>query len=322
MCVLPYLSFPLLVWFFCPFLACWVFVLWKDLHDASAICYYFFYNQSDTIHLNSWSWSDVTWFLVLVCHCHWLHLCCCMLNSDAFLYPVYFTCLHIVYIHSLSNEIKLIYDWLEFIAHKKKKKFVFVLKKAFVSFRALHIAVSVVISHEVILTLCVFQGSQTKEETKKENKANPLPSTQSCSVALFLFYQFLKWLPLMPPCCLESQCCHLISFSCVLSCFSACSSCCFCPLFSYIHIVFLCVLMDYSPDFFYSSTEILKQFLLIVGPVCMALVEQLGDGRWYVQLAAIWHWYLPLCNSIQFKNILGCFCPFPFIFFFNLVSVI
>ena len=26
----------------------------------------------------------------------------------------------------------------------------------------------------------------------------------------------------------------------------------------------------------------------------MALVEQLGDdGRWYVQLAAIWHWYLP-----------------------------
>ena len=35
----------------------------------------------------------------------------------------------------------------------------------------------------------------------------------------------------------------------------------------------------YSPDFFYSSTEILKQFLLIVGPICMALVEQLGDGR-------------------------------------------
>ena len=26
----------------------------------------------------------------------------------------------------------------------------------------------------------------------------------------------------------------------------------------------------------------------------MALVEHLGDdGRWYVQLAAIWHWYLP-----------------------------
>ena len=35
----------------------------------------------------------------------------------------------------------------------------------------------------------------------------------------------------------------------------------------------------------------------------MALVEPLGDdivvGRWYVQLAAIWHWYF---NSIPFKN--------------------
>ena len=27
----------------------------------------------------------------------------------------------------------------------------------------------------------------------------------------------------------------------------------------------------------------------------MALAEQLGDGRWYAQLAAIWHWSLPLC---------------------------
>ena len=42
----------------------------------------------------------------------------------------------------------------------------------------------------------------------------------------------------------------------------------------------------------------------------MALVEQLGDvvGRWYVQLAqvaAIWHWYLLLCNYIYIykKNI-------------------
>ena len=33
----------------------------------------------------------------------------------------------------------------------------------------------------------------------------------------------------------------------------------------------------------------------------MALVEQLrvgDDDRWYVQLAAIWHWYLPLCICI------------------------
>jgi len=28
--------------------------------------------------------------------------------------------------------------------------------------------------------------------------------------------------------------------------------------------------------------------------VCVALVERLGDdSRWYVQLAGIWHWYLP-----------------------------
>ena len=32
----------------------------------------------------------------------------------------------------------------------------------------------------------------------------------------------------------------------------------------------------------------------------MALVEQLGDDRWYVQLAVIWHWYLPLCIYITF----------------------
>ena len=34
----------------------------------------------------------------------------------------------------------------------------------------------------------------------------------------------------------------------------------------------------------------------------MALVEQLGDdGSWYVRaVAAIWHWYLPLCIYITF----------------------
>ena len=64
----------------------------------------------------------------------------------------------------------------------------------------------------------------------------------------------------------------------------------------------------------------------------MALVEQLGDGRWYAQLAAIWHWYLPLCIYITFF-ILYCVCPFFFFFsfllfffvycivFFNLVSI-
>ena len=35
----------------------------------------------------------------------------------------------------------------------------------------------------------------------------------------------------------------------------------------------------------------LKHFSFRVGLFCMALVEQLGVGRWYVQLAAIWDWY-------------------------------
>ena len=31
----------------------------------------------------------------------------------------------------------------------------------------------------------------------------------------------------------------------------------------------------------------------------MALVEQVGDdSRWCVQLAAVWHWYLPLCINV------------------------
>ena len=52
----------------------------------------------------------------------------------------------------------------------------------------------------------------------------------------------------------------------------------------------------------------------------MAPVEQLGDDRWYVQLSAIWHWYLPLSIYITFLNfVLYSFIPF-FILFFNLVS--
>ena len=58
----------------------------------------------------------------------------------------------------------------------------------------------------------------------------------------------------------------------------------------------------------------------------MAVVEQLGlgdDRRWYVQLAARWRWYLPLC-IVYLHNI----CKFSivsvhsfFIFFFSLVSI-
>ena len=47
----------------------------------------------------------------------------------------------------------------------------------------------------------------------------------------------------------------------------------------------------------------------------MALVEQLGDdGWWYVQLAAIWHWYLPLCIYITFFNFILCL-SIPFLYF-------
>ena len=39
----------------------------------------------------------------------------------------------------------------------------------------------------------------------------------------------------------------------------------------------------------------------------MALVEQLGDGRWYVQPANIWHCYLPLCIYVNYKNVVYVF---------------
>ena len=44
-------------------------------------------------------------------------------------------------------------------------------------------------------------------------------------------------------------------------------------------------------------------------------------GRWYVQLAAIWHWYLPLCIYIIFFKFYIVSVLSFFIFFFNLVSI-
>ena len=35
-------------------------------------------------------------------------------------------------------------------------------------------------------------------------------------------------------------------------------------------------------------------------------------GRWYVQLAAIWHWYLPLSIYIRFVNFILCLFYFYF----------
>ena len=53
----------------------------------------------------------------------------------------------------------------------------------------------------------------------------------------------------------------------------------------------------------------------------MALVEHLGVGRWYVQLAAIWHWYLPLCIYITLKkNDIVSVHSF-FVYFFNLSGI-
>ena len=44
-------------------------------------------------------------------------------------------------------------------------------------------------------------------------------------------------------------------------------------------------------------------------------------GRWYVQLSAIWHWYLPLSIYITFFNFVLCSCIPFFILFFNLVLI-
>ena len=39
-------------------------------------------------------------------------------------------------------------------------------------------------------------------------------------------------------------------------------------------------------------------------------------GKWYMQLAAVWHWYLPLCIKTFFVYVASvCFLTF----FFNLV---
>ena len=50
----------------------------------------------------------------------------------------------------------------------------------------------------------------------------------------------------------------------------------------------------------------------------MVFVGQLGDdGRWYVQLAAIWHQHLPLCIYKLYNIFLMCYSvyAFPFLYF-------
>ena len=70
-----------------------------------------------------------------------------------------------------------------------------------------------------------------------------------------------------------------------LSCFSASFSCSSCL------VIFL--LMLHAPCFL---QNIFWHFVktVRVGLFRKALVKQLGDNSWYVQLSAIWHWYLLL----------------------------
>ena len=76
---------------------------------------------------------------------------------------------------------------------------------------------------------------------------------------------------------------------CAISGLSFDSSLLFC-LVVLLFVIFL--LMIRSPAFYYQKA--LKHFSSRVRFSCVALVEQLGDdSKWYVQLAAIWHWYLP-----------------------------
>ena len=109
---------------------------------------------------------------------------------------------------------------------------------------------------------------------------------------------------LMSPSCLESQGCHLIPLSCLLSCFLC-----------LVLLLFLSCHFSANGPFSFFPPKTLKYFSLRVRLFCMALVEQLGDdGRWYVQLAAVWHWYLPLCIYITFLNFV-LYLSIPFLYF-------
>ena len=72
--------------------------------------------------------------------------------------------------------------------------------------------------------------------------------------------------------CLESQGCHLIPLSYLLSCFFLPSPLAL-PLLSFF------LLKVHSPEFVFFFRK-LKYFSLKVRLFCMALVEQLGDDSW------------------------------------------
>ena len=87
--------------------------------------------------------------------------------------------------------------------------------------------------------------------------------------------------------------------------FSAQSSCSFCL------VIFR--LMVHSPDL---SRKLSNIFRYGLGFFVWLLLssQQMIVGRWYVQLAAIWHWYLPLCIYITFFNFILCL-SIPFLYF-------
>ena len=106
--------------------------------------------------------------------------------------------------------------------------------------------------------------------------------------------------------CLESQGCHLICFSYLLSYFFVQFSSSFCL------VIFLLVV--HSPDF---PPKILKHFSLRVWRLCLNIVEQLrDDSRWYLQLAAIWHWYWLLCVKYNITIFLSFLFLLLYLYFF------
>ena len=78
-----------------------------------------------------------------------------------------------------------------------------------------------------------------------------------------------SWGCLMSPSCLESQGCHLIPLSYLISC-------CFCLVL----LLFLSCHCSANGPFSCLFSRKLKYFSLRVSFFCMALVEQLGDDSW------------------------------------------
>ena len=117
----------------------------------------------------------------------------------------------------------------------------------------------------------------------------------------------------MSPPCLESQGCHLIPLSSLLSCSSAQSCYPFC-------LIFFC-LLALSSKLFQENSSI---FFVEIGFFCMAPVQRLGEDSWSVVCAACCHMTLVfavmhLYNILEFFY---CFCPFLFLYFFkNLVLI-